>query len=64
MTIQQACDRLTELCHQGLAQAELMYITGAEAKEVGSFEKLDGTTVLVRGKIKWPEPFPPEEKTK
>lgn len=60
MTIQQACDRLTELCHQGLAQAKLMYINGTLVKEVGGFEKMDGETVLVRSVIKWPEPYKPE----
>ena len=61
MTIQQACDRLTELCHQGHAQSRLLLIGGYEIKEVNEFEKLDADTVLVRSEIKWPDPFQKEE---
>jgi len=64
MTIQEACDRLTELCHQGLAQSRLLFIGGYEIKEVNAFEKLDADTVLVRSEIKWPDPYPPKEETK
>lgn len=62
MTIQEASDKLTELCHQGHAQARLMFISGADVKEVENFEMLGDDTVLVRSRIKWPDPFPPEVK--
>lgn len=62
MTIQQACDKLTELCHQGHAQAKLMFISGAVVKGVENFEMLGEDTALVRSQIKWPDPFPPEVK--
>ena len=62
MTIQEASDKLTELCHQGHAQARLMFITGADVKEVENFEMLGDDTALVRSRIKWPDPFPPEVK--
>lgn len=65
MTIQQACDKLTELCHQGHAQARLMFISGADVKEVENFEMLGDDTALVRSQIKWPGPplTPIEEQT-
>ena len=61
MTIQQACDKLTELCHQGHAQARLMFISGADVKEVESFEMLGEDTALVRSQIKWPGPPQPKK---
>jgi uncharacterized protein YuzE len=61
MTIQEACDKLTELCHQGHAQATLMFISGADVKEVENFEMLGDDTVLVRSKIKWPGPATKQE---
>lgn len=61
MKIQEACDRLTELCHQGHAQARLMFISGADVKEVENFEMLGDDTVLVRSQIKWPGPPQPKK---
>lgn len=61
MTIQQACDKLTELCHQGYAQARLMFISGSDVKEVENFEMLGDDTALVRSQIKWPGPATPKE---
>lgn len=61
MTIQQASDKLTELCHQGRAQARLMFISGADVKEVENFEMLGDDTVLVRSQIKWPGPPQPKK---
>ena len=55
MTIQQACDKLTELCHQGHAQARLMFISGSDVKEVENFEMLGDDTALVRSQINWPK---------
>ena len=63
MTIQQACDKLTELCHQGHAQARLMFISGADVKEVENFEMLGDDTALVRRQIKWPGPATPKEES-
>ena len=63
MTIQQACDKLTELCHQGHAQARLMFISGADVKEVDNFEMLGDDTTLVRSKIKWPGPATPKKES-
>ena len=41
MTIQQACDRLTELCHQGHAQAKEIIKTLADDLSMysGSYQK-------------------------
>lgn len=61
MTIQEACDKLTELCHQGHAQARLMFISGVDVKEVGAFEMLGDDTAIISSKIKWPQPIPQEE---
>lgn len=63
MTIQEACDRLTELCHQGHAQARLMVICESIVNEVGNFETVGDDSVLVCSKVDiWPEP--PQEETK
>jgi hypothetical protein len=64
MTIQEASDKLTELCHQGHAQARLMVISGADVKEVENFEMLGDDTALVRSQIKWPGPYLPKEEVK
>jgi hypothetical protein len=61
MTIQEASDKLTELCHQGHAQARLMFISGADVKEVENFEMLGEDTALVRSQIKWPGPPQPKK---
>ena len=63
MTIQEACDKLTELCHQGHAQARLMFISGYDVKEVENFEMLGDDTALVRSQIKWPRPATPKEES-
>ena len=50
MTIQQLADRLTELCHQGRAQAEIKYISGFEIHDIEKVEMLDEETALIRPK--------------
>ena len=57
MTIQEASDKLTELCHQGHAQAELQFISGYEVKEINCIEMIGPDAVLLSCKEA-------EEKTK
>ena len=65
MTIQEASDKLTELCHQGHAQARLMVICESIVNEVGNFEMIGDDKALVCSKVDiWPEPpkEPPKPK--
>lgn len=48
MTIQQLADRLTELCHQGKAQAEIKYIGEYEVHDIEKVEMLDEETAIIR----------------
>lgn len=48
MTIQQLADRLTELCHQGKAQAEIRYVGEYEVHDIGSVEMLDEETAIIK----------------
>lgn len=38
MTIQQLCDQLTSLCHEGHAQAQIKIVSGFEVKNVTGIE--------------------------
>ena len=46
MTVQQLCDRLTELCHEGCAQYEVLHTSGMEIKNVTRVEEV-GKTILI-----------------
>ena len=46
LTVQQLCDKLTELCHEGLAQYEVLHICGLEIKNITELEVI-GETVLI-----------------
>ena len=48
MTIQQLVDKLTELCHQGMAQAEVKLMGESLVHNVTGVEKIDDDTVLIR----------------
>lgn len=48
MTVQQLADRLTELCHQGKAQAEIRYIGEYEVHDIGSVEMMDEETAIIK----------------
>jgi len=48
MTIQQLVDKLTELCHHGLAQAEVKLMGESLVHNVTGVEKIDDDTVLIR----------------
>ena len=50
MTVQQLADRLTELCHQGKAQAEIKYIGEYIVHDIGSVEMIDPDTAIIRPK--------------
>lgn len=52
MTVQQLCDRLTELCHEGCAQYEILHTSGMEIKKVTRVEEV-GKTVLITS---WKDP--------
>ena len=52
MTVQQLCDRLTELCHRGCAQYEVLHDSGMEIKNVTRVEEV-GKTVLITS---WKDP--------
>ena len=52
MTVQQLCDILTELCHAGCAQYEVLHTSGMEIKKVTRAEKV-GKTVLITS---WKDP--------
>ena len=48
MTIQQLVDKLTNLCHHGLAQAEVKLMGESLVHNVTGVEKIDNDTVLIR----------------
>ena len=48
MTIQQLADRLTELCHNGKAQAEIKYVGEYEVHDIGSVEMMDDETAIIK----------------
>ena len=48
MTVQQLADRLTELCHQGKAQAEIKYIGEYQVHDIGGVELIDEETAIIR----------------
>lgn len=48
MTIQQLVDKLTNLCHHGLAQAEVKLMGESLVHNVTGVEKIDDDTVLIR----------------
>ena len=50
MTIQQLADRLTELCHQGRAQAEIQYVGEYLVHDIEKVEMLDEETAIIRPK--------------
>lgn len=50
MTVQQLADRLTELCHQGKALAEIKYIGEYIVHDIGSVEMIDEDTAIIRPK--------------
>ena len=52
MTVQQLCNRLTELCHRGCAQYEVLHDSGMEIKNVTRVEEV-GKTVLITS---WKDP--------
>lgn len=47
MTIQEACDDLTILCHKGLAQATLKHVSGEIVKDVGGIEMIGDDVALL-----------------
>lgn len=47
MTVQELCDKLTTLCHEGYAQAEVKHISGELVKTVNSVEKVGEDSVVI-----------------
>lgn len=48
MTVQELCDKLTTLCHEGYAQADVKHISGELVKTVNGVEKVGDDTVIIR----------------
>ena len=49
MTVQNLCDELTTLAHTGLAQAEVCFMDGYEAKNVEKVIIIDEQNIQLRG---------------
>ena len=47
MTVQELCDKLTTLCHEGYAQAEVKHISGELVKTVNGVEKVGEDSVVI-----------------
>ena len=47
MKIQQLCDELTMLCHNGHAQADIKFVSGALIKNVAGIEMSGDNTALI-----------------
>ena len=47
MKIQQLCDELTMLCHNGHAQADIKFISGDVIKNVGGIEMIGDDAALI-----------------
>jgi arginine repressor len=47
MKIQQLCDELTMLCHNGHAQADVKFVSGTLIKNVAGIEMIGDDTVLI-----------------
>ena len=52
MTVQQLCDELTILCHNGYAQAEVRHVTGYEVKSITGVEMIGDEIALITSKEK------------
>lgn len=47
MTVQELCDKLTILCHEGYAQADVKHISGELVKTVNGVEKVGEDSVVI-----------------
>lgn len=47
MKIQQLCDELTMLCHNGYAQADVKFVSGTLIKNVAGIEMIGDDTALI-----------------
>jgi hypothetical protein len=52
MTVQQLCDELTTLCHEGHAQAEVRHVTGYEVKAITGVEMVGDEIALITSREK------------
>ena len=52
MTVQQLCDELTILCHNGYAQAEVRHVTGYEVKSITGVEMIGDEIAVITSKEK------------
>lgn len=50
MTVQELCDKLTVLCHEGHAQAQVRHVTGYEVKDVRDVEMIGDEIALITSK--------------
>ena len=50
MTVQDLCDRLTVLCHDGYAQAIVRHCSGFEIKEVSGVKMIGDTIAMITSK--------------
>lgn len=47
MTVQELCDKLTVLCHEGHAQAQVRHVTGFEVKAITDVEMVGNEVALI-----------------
>ena len=47
MTVQELCDKLTVLCHEGHAQAQVRHVTGYEVKAITDVEMVGDEIALI-----------------
>ena len=52
MTVQQLCDELTLLCHNGYAQAQVRHVTGYEVKAITGVEMCGDEIALITSREK------------
>ena len=52
MTVQELCDKLTVLCHEGYAQAQVRHVTGYEVKTVTDVEMIGDEIALITSREK------------
>lgn len=52
MTVQELCDKLTVLCHEGYAQAQVRHVTGYEVKAITDVEMVGDEIALITSREK------------
>jgi hypothetical protein len=50
MTVQELCDKLTTLCHEGYAQAKVSHTVGFVIKDISNVIRIGDTTVMLSSK--------------